>query len=109
MDKFLTENWLSILVYAITLAIAFGAYKSIITRLKEDVTQHTKDIAYLKDWVEECVKERDAYNENHYVRIESHDELDRRITCLEQLDVSAQLAEIKAMLLGIKERLDKRG
>lgn len=108
-------------LFLVTGAIGYGGYKAIVAQLRKDFDEHrkeyaketeslTKMITHVDARLTRIADERRLYNEEHFVSQRQHcndmDELKRRLQAIDDLEISAQLAEIKAMLkVALQDRL----
>jgi len=99
-------------LFVIGAIIAIGVYKSIISRLLLDVEKHTEDIHELKDWGEQEIADAKRERELYYVRKDVFNQclegINRRLDAFDALEIGAQLAEIKTLLMALKEQLKNK-
>jgi len=92
--------------------VAWGVYKNIIARLREDVEIHTHDIHELREWgaaeIAKAVAERNEKFVRNDIYAQCMGDINRRLDALDALEIGAQLAEIKAMLVGIKDQINRK-
>lgn len=102
----------TILSFIVTVAIAIGAYKTIIAKLVEDVKAHGEGLIELRAWGENEIAKAVHVRNVDFVRKDVLDQclvsINRRLDALDALEISAQLAEIKAMLIALKEQLKEK-
>jgi hypothetical protein len=118
LNSFSTETILrypsiiTLTIFVVGALIGWGIYKNIIARLREDVTQHSADIHSLREWGEARIAEAVAERNELFVRKELFEhymqEMKRRLDTLDAMEIGAQLAEIKAMLVAIKEQINQK-
>jgi hypothetical protein len=118
LNSFSTETILrypsiiTLTIFVVGALIGWGIYKNIIARLREDVTQHSADIHGLREWGEARIAEAVAERNELFVRKELFEhymqEMKRRLDTLDAMEIGAQLAEIKAMLVAIKEQINQK-
>jgi hypothetical protein len=118
LNTFATETILrypsivTIGIFAVGSLVAWGVYKNIIARLREDVEIHTRDIHELREWGEARLAEAVTERNELFVRKDLFEhymqEMNRRLDTLDAMEIGAQLAEIKAMLVAIKEQINQK-
>jgi len=100
-------------LFVIGAIVAIGVYKSVVSRLTIDVKAHTKEIHQLKQWgeqeLEKAKRERDEFFVRKDLLAELMINVNRRLDAFDALEIGAQLAEIKTLLMALKEQLrDKK-
>lgn len=118
LNTFATETILrypsivTIGIFAVGSLVAWGVYKNIIARLREDVEIHTRDIHELREWgaaeIAKAIAERNEKFVRKDVYTQCMGDINRRLDALDALEIGAQLAEIKAMLVGIKDQINRK-
>lgn len=112
MDWSLWPSPWTILSALVAAAVGYGVYKNIIARLIQDVEKHTKEIHGLKEWGENELEKALKDRNDNFVRLDLFKqcmgEFSRRMDAYDALKIGAQLAEIKAMLVGLKEQLKNK-
>lgn len=102
----------AILTFIVTVAIAIGAYKTIIAKLVEDVKEYGEGLTELRAWGENEIAKAVHERNVAFLRKDVFDQclvsINRRLDALDALEISAQLAEIKAMLISLKEQLREK-
>jgi hypothetical protein len=111
-STFATETifrWPSVITMFLAIAgilVGWGVYKSIISQLRIDVTQHTKDIAELRKWGENAIvkakKEREETLVSKDVFVEVINEFRRRMDEVNIIELNSRLARIEAQLDSIE-------
>ncbi len=108
-------------LFIATGAIGYGGYKAVIAQLRKDFDEHRKEyaketevltgmITHVDERLTRVADERRLYNQEHFVDRREHNsdmsEIKRRLDVLDSMEISAQLAEIKAMLkVALKDKL----
>lgn len=98
------HNWVSLIVIVIGWAVTYGKLLQKINGFEKDFLDY--DVHYHTVISElKTVKDTFVTKEMHQQCL---NEINRRLDAIDNLEIGAQLAEIKTMLASIKERLQEK-
>ena len=77
--------------------------------MEDELKRMRSDIDDMEKWGTEQIKERAAFNENHYLSIERFNECqndwNRRLQALNAVDISAKLASMEGKVTQLSEQM----
>lgn len=105
-------NWITIVVMVIGWAMTYGKLCQKLNELERRQDKVDVDIKHLRLWGEaelnKAVTERNECFVRKDVCTQCMNGIVRRLDALDALEIGAQLAEIKAMLIALKEQLKNK-
>ena len=105
-------NWITIVVMVIGWAMTYGKLCQKLNELERRQDKVDVDIEYLRLWgeaeISKAVTERNECFVRKDVCTQCMNAITRRLDALDALEIGAQLAEIKAMLIALKEQLKNK-
>lgn len=105
-------NWITIAVMVIGWAMTYGKLCQKLNELERRQDKVDVDIEHLRFWgeaeISKAVTERNESFVRKDVCAQCMNAITRRLDALDALEIGAQLAEIKAMLIALKEQLKNK-
>lgn len=105
-------NWITIAGMVIGWAVTYGKLCQKLNELERRQCKVDVDIEHLRLWGEAEIGKATAERNESFVRkdvcTECMNGIVRRLDILDALEIGAQLAEIKAMLIALKEQLKQK-
>ena len=105
-------NWITIVVMVTGWAMTYGKLCQKLNDLERRQEKVDVDIEHLRLWGETEIGKAVAERNESFVRkdlcTQCVNSIVRRIDALDALEIGAQLAEIKAMLVALKEQLKNK-
>lgn len=105
-------NWITIAVMVIGWAVTYGKLCQKLNELERRQGKVDVDIEHLRLWGEAEIGKATVERNESFVRkdvcTQCVNSIVRRIDVLDALEIGAQLAEIKAMLVALKEQLKNK-
>lgn len=105
-------NWITIAVMVIGWAMTYGKLCQKLNELERRQEKVDADIEHLRLWGEAEIGKATTERNENFVRkdvcTECMNGIVRRLDILDALEIGAQLAEIKAMLVALKEQLKNK-
>lgn len=105
-------NWITIVVMVIGWAMTYGKLCQKLNEMERRQDTLDNDVKATRAWGETEIAKAVAERNSSFVRkdvcTQCMNAITRRLDALDALEIGAQLAEIKAMLIALKEQLKNK-